>query len=65
MPDAHNCSAETGVADGRAPPYLQPAGGRAGELEIRTVKIVLSVAALVGSVSLLAIDWAGRAFAYL
>jgi hypothetical protein len=34
-------------------------------LEIPTVKIVLSLAVLTGSVSLLALDWAGRGFAYL
>lgn len=34
-------------------------------METSTVKILLSLAALVGSMGLLAIDWASRTFVYL
>jgi len=40
-------------------------GDRAGKLEMKNVKLLLSLAALMGSVGLLLSDWAGQAVPYL
>jgi hypothetical protein len=61
MPDVQNCYAQTVVAARAARPYLPTAGADAGEEETMTVKILLSAAALVGSLGLLVSGWAQQA----
>jgi hypothetical protein len=46
-------------------PISTLSGDDAGDEEIQTVKILLSAAALVGSLSLLFSDWSTQAFPYL
>jgi hypothetical protein len=53
------------MAQLRASHYLWRTGDIARDEETRAVKIVISVAALAGSLGLLLSDWAGQAFPYL
>jgi len=66
MSDAHNSSAQTVMARRPAAPYLRPAGdGPALQLETMTVKLLLSVAALAGSLTILVSTLSQNALAYL
>jgi len=65
MPIAHNCSAQTAVADRAAAPYLLGNADTGAPTRRWNVKILFSAAVLAGTVGLLLSDWAGQAFPYL
>jgi len=65
MLEPQNCYAETTLAENRASPYLSSHRRCCRERGDRPVKILIAVAALAGSVSMLLTDWAGQGVAYL
>jgi len=66
LTDAQNNSAQN-VTTRRASEALSPRPPANGpvDVETKTVKLLLSLAALTGSLGLLLSDWAGQAFPYL